>query len=142
MKLLRGAITWEMKNGNVFNGGACIRVNPSSLTGERVRNCPDDWFIRVVPEDGRFRLVPLTSHFGYMYLSRKGYEANKKALQKAFDKANAEGQCGHTQWSDVEVNIQKFFATVKDQSLEALRKMKVDVADLTQLINEEFWNNP
>lgn len=112
MKVYYGAITTMAARGRLSLHIPDIAVGtPMPEMIDR----PDEWFIRCVIRGGNHpyrETRPLTSKDSYamLYLSKKGYEANKDALRMAF---NSVYDRGHT-WADFEAYAEMFYAELRN----------------------------
>lgn len=128
MKLERDAIT------TLAGEGRCTLLVPDVLlfvpgydeSSVVYEDFPDDWFVVLTPAG-----APVAGkENGYTYLSRKGYEANKDALKKAFE--SSEGIRGKT-WADFEKHAEEHFDKVAKARASKLKMLRAKVADLEKV---------
>lgn len=130
MKILKDAITALASEGRctlqVPDVVISLDANPPLAQTEDV---PDDWFVTLKYEG--YKLVPsVGNQGGFLFLSRKGYEANKAKLKKAFASKRNRGNV----WALFEEQAEKHFAEVEANTVKKLKKLKAQVAELERFV--------
>lgn len=103
MKILEGAIVDSAKKGYLSLQVPDIAIG---YPQPPMVDAPDEWFVVLTGE----RPV-IGRETGFLYLSRKGYEANKKLLRDAID-GNPRG----ITWEQFESAAEAHFAKVKTKT--------------------------
>jgi len=121
MKILPGSITCLAGEGRLT-----IQVPTISIgTDDRaLEDAPDDWFVLTgygtKPAIGRERSS------AFVYLSRKGYEANKSALRAAFNQSTSR----RGTWQQFEAAAEAFFADLEKNRQKRIARLTQQIKDL------------
>ena len=135
MKIWKGALTQLSSQGYMT-----IQV-PDIVIGEPIppqEDLPDDWFIR--KSLGGF-LQPKLSMEGILYLSPKGFEANKEEILNGFEKSVKAG-IGRGIPKDCEnpkqlfqIHVDAFFTKLKTKTLAKASRLAEKAEKLAKLAN-------
>ena len=120
MQIVKGSITILAAEGRLTLQipGAYIGCKPE------MEEAPDDWFI--VLKDNR-PVVNKREH-GFLFLSKKGWEANNATIKAAFA-GNSRG----TTWEQMEVHAAEHFAAVERGTEKYLQGLRDKIAAVEQV---------
>jgi len=131
MEILKDAITSSARGGYLslqipeiavrFNGGQ-----------DEVENIPDDWVCRLKSCDR----PAVGKESGFLYLTRKGYEANKPAIRAAFEQAIASGtdRTGGIGWPAFEQAAAFHFSEVERRRAKLIAELTVKLEQANSFV--------
>ena len=124
MIVMVGAITGLASEGylTLQVQECCIGGTPNTLT------LPDSWFCYIRAD----KSPCIGRQTGFLYLTEKGYLANKNHIKAAFLKALASGiaRRGATSWQDFENHAAWHFSEVRSQLSKLVNKHTKTIAQL------------
>jgi hypothetical protein len=126
--MARGYLTLQIPELDIDTfKGVSLSVDNDKHTVEM----PDDWFMRLrgsLPCAGRQQ--------GFLFLSRKGYNANKSHLKSAFEKALNKGldRTKGKGWVAFEEHVDNHFSTMSKAIKKKLASHRTAIAELTSAI--------
>lgn len=113
MRIYEGAITQLAMSGHLT-----LQV-PDQVIGKPVPGTievPDDWFVRLKDD----RPVTNKRESGFLFLSRKGWEANKSAFVQILGSGVV--------WKDLEAHAAEHFAMVERKTQRYLQQLREKIA--------------
>lgn len=113
MKIFKDAIITHASTGRITLQipDRCYGVDPN----QEHEDAPDEWFIRL--KDHR----PASNREnGYLFLTRRGYEANKERLKVSFGSVQSRG----TTWEAFEQDAERHFKEVEKKTLKYIDLLK------------------
>lgn len=123
MKLLDGSIEALAKEGR--HSIQIPEIIIGSTAGIPEIECPNDWFWRM-------NHLKLPCRQGFLYLTRKGYAANRENIREAF--LSACRRAGSTNmnrdWAKFEKSIDQFFADVDTAVRKKIASLRSKIAEL------------
>ena len=127
MRIFKDAITTLAAEGRrtLQVPDLVIAIPPVRLEEVEYEEVPDEWFTRLK------RDVPCAGkENGFLYLSRKGYEANKERLKEAFLKA----QYKRGTWEQFEKDAEDHFAKVETARQRKLKLLRAKADELERVV--------
>ena len=125
MQIIKGTITQLASKGYLTLQIPDVSLGAVPRCGPEWEEAPDEWFVSLKASGH-----PVTSNreTGYRYLSRKGWEANKDALKRAFV-----GNPRANTWEDMEAHVAEHFAKVERKTQEYLRQLREKIAAIEKV---------
>ena len=133
MKILKKSITSLASEGRitlqvpvydvVVHEGRAIAYDATQLESEKVIDAPDEWFVHL-----RHNSPAVGKESGFTFLSRAGWNANRKDIREAF--LNSEFQRGT--WADFEDYVDYHFAKVKKNGEKRIKLLQSKVKQLKE----------
>lgn len=131
MRLFAGTITQLASEGRLTLQvpELAIVVSGSSLPIPGIEEYPDDWFCHL-----RDYVLCTGRERGFLYLTRKGYEANENALRIAFEDAIANGldRTNGEGWPAFERHAQEHFTRVESRTTREILKHQRKISQLEE----------
>lgn len=97
---------------------------PTESIGEptpETEEAPDSWFVDLKDD----RPVTNNRESGFLFLSRKGWEANKEAIRLAYI-----GSCPGNDWEDMEDHAAEHFAMIERKTQRYLQLLREKIATI------------
>jgi hypothetical protein len=124
MNIFEGSITQLASEGYLtLQVPHCVVGEPTPDTVE----VPDEWLCELKSD------VPVTGRQeGFLFLTRAGYEANKDAIKKAFEKACANGKdrTDGEGWAAFEKRAEEHFKHIEERCKKRIAKLEKDLETL------------
>lgn len=91
--------------------------------------CPDDWFIRIKHE-GNLELLSDNPRAGYLFWSRKGWEANKEQIKEAFSVA----EYPRGTWEEFEKRTELHYAKLESDRDKYIKRLENRIAKMRSIV--------
>lgn len=129
MKILKGSIPQLASEGyltlQIPAFDIWIGESPVASSYEDV---PDEW-VTILRSNNQFCIGKET---GFLFLTRKGWEANKEAIKEAFEKSKMK----RGTWQEFEKHAEDHFADVLSSNTKRLKYLESRVAELKEKMVE------
>jgi len=116
MKIIKDIITTLPKQGYITLQipGVAVTLDGSPLPGSE--DLPDEWFTEL--KDGRRPAVG--KEWGFLYLTRKGWEANRHRIKRDFTPNRGT-------WEDFEAYVDEHFKSVEINRKKEIKRLKTKI---------------
>lgn len=126
MQIIKGSITSLASEGRITLQVPTMAIGIGTAPSVSFETVPDDWFVYLrndVPATGKQE--------GFLFLSKRGFDANKTDIQRAFlSSTRARGT-----WADFEKHAEEHFKKVETKTKKRIEKLKKELVELEKAIS-------